>query len=123
MGDPTAGDPRSIEIWPEHAAAAFRAFLRWAEPSGQIRVLFSPDTMMAIDGDSARGYLVDDVYLVRIWIAKGQDAFFRCLEAEASQLGVDVTEMSHNCDEPTPSRTLAAIVEYGQDLAEVRDLL
>jgi len=115
--------PVSISIDSRNASAAYRAFLQWAEPRGSVRVLFNPDSMLAIDGEEARGFLVDDVYAVSVWVDRGQESFVASLESEVAAIGLDVASAVSSSSEPNPLPVLHLIMERGQNIDKVRHLL
>jgi hypothetical protein len=57
----------SVEADSEAAPEVIRVFLDWAEVEQDIRVLFTPDTLMAIDNPHRQGFLYDEVYFVSLW--------------------------------------------------------
>lgn len=119
----TGPDPLSIEIWSEHAPAAYRAFLGWAESRGSARVVFAPDPMLGIDSEQARGFLVDDVYLLSIWIDRGADAFMASLESELLPDAQPISDAAKKGVEPNPEKILRLIIDNGQDIGDVRHRL
>jgi len=65
------------------------AFLEWAGQAADVRVLYGPDPILAVDEPGRRGYIMDDVYLAVAWVAEGGGELMRALHdngvaAEAS---------------------------------------
>lgn len=123
MGDSGLQDALCVRIWSDNAPAAYKAFLHWAEPRGSVHVLFNPDSMLAIDSEEARGFLVDDVYLVLIWIDRGQDSFSASLDSELSAIGLDVVDITTDSHEPNPGQILSLIMDRGSGIDSARHLL
>lgn len=79
--------PIEIEV-PSFDAGA-PVFLEWAGEAADVRLLYGPDPILAVDGPGRRGYIVDRVYLAVAWIGEGGDELVRALHdrgvaAEAS---------------------------------------
>lgn len=66
-----AAEPIEIEV-PSFAAGA-PAFLEWAGQDADVRVVYGPDPILAVDEPGRRAVLVDDVYLAVAWVAEGGD--------------------------------------------------
>lgn len=115
--------PVCISIDSENASVAYRAFLHWAEPRGLVRAFFNLDSMLAVDAEDARGFLVDDVYLVSVWVDRGQESFLADLESEIAAVGLDLPSAVRGSSEPNPLPILDLIIKRGQNIDEVRHLL
>ena len=115
--------PVCISIDSENASVAYRAFVHWAEPRGLVRAFFNPDSMLAVDAEEARGFLVDDVYLVSLWVDRGQQSFLAGLESEIAAAGLELPRVVRSASDPNPLPILDLIIKRGQNIDEVRHLL
>lgn len=116
--------PSIFEVDSKSASATLGAFVNWAgEERESVRVVFGPDTIMAIDTPSRSGYLIDEVYFLTAWIQRGADSFRLELErllTSADRVG-DLVVKEPN-DEPDPLGMLTMIIERGAPIDDVKDL-
>ena len=119
-----------LDIDFDDAAAAMRAFLAWAGSEQDLKVLFTPDVLLAVDRPDRRGYLVDEVHFVTIWVDRGAPELRACLDRAIDDGGGGGgggdrprwTEQPAP-DEPRPAEVLATALARGRPLPEVRHLL
>jgi hypothetical protein len=114
--------PTRLEIDCEDAGAAMRAFVSWAGSEQDLKVLFTPDVLMAIDVPQRRGVLLDEVYFVTVWVDRGVAAFRDCLRAELPSDQVRWTEVPAGQD-PDPERLLSSALTHGRPITTARHLL
>lgn len=117
--------PSAFEVDSKSASAALGAFVTWAgEEREAVRVLFGPDTIMAIDTPSRSGYLIDEVYFLTAWIQRGADDFRHELERllVSAERDADLV-VKDPSEEPDPFGILAMVVERGSPIDDVRHLL
>lgn len=111
-----AEQPRR-EGWQIDAKAAsvgYQAFLDWAGSSrGQVRLLYGPDPMLAIDTPRTRGFLVDEVYFISVWIDRGQSSFEGHLHDRLASEGFLPGDVLSEYTEPDPITILEMILTSG----------
>ena len=66
---------------------------------------------------------MDDVYLISIWVDRGQDSFLAAMESESVAVGLELESVMCHSSEPDPVPILDLIIERGQNIDEVRHLL
>jgi hypothetical protein len=117
--------PRAFEVDSKSASAAFGPFVTWAgEEREAVRVLFGPDTIMAIDTPSRSGYLIDEVYFLTAWIQRGADDFRHELEGVLASVEREADlVVEEPSEEPDFFGMLAMVVDRGSPIDDVRRLL
>ena len=106
------------------AAHLASAFVTWAGPDADLRVLFTPDVLIAVDNDAGRGYLYDDGWSVEAWIERGSVGFLAVLDAEFA----GPTDSGYRVGNPPGTarnhRGLTEMaIDKGHPIADVRHLL
>lgn len=118
-GAGAADGPVLFEVEPEDGAAAMRAFVAWAGGPEGVRILYTPDTLLAVDGPDRRGYLLDEVYFVTLWVGRGADELRERLRHELELPpggGTGRWTEPPPAEEADPERFLARAVAYGRPL-------
>ena len=119
---PSATDtsmPVVIEVDSEQCDDAIATFLTWTGSESAVRCLFTPDVLLAVDTEACRGWLLDEVYWVTLWIDQGAEALLLALTDDLPTGSWRLTTVA----EPNPLDLLASVVEGGHPLSEVRRLL
>jgi len=90
------------------------AFVEWAGRDA-VKLMYTPDVCLAVNGEGRRGYLIDEVYWISIWIGVGGDEFMRCLRelAGAETGSIAVAEPS---EDPNPELLLGMALKHGAPL-------
>jgi hypothetical protein len=99
-----------------------RAFVAWVGADDDLRVLFTPDVLMAVDRPDRRGYLIDEVYFLTAWIDRGAAELRDRLRHELPGRDGDWTEVRAD-QAPDPEAFLARACTDGHPFAEVRHLI
>lgn len=111
--------PALFEVDDVAADAAIRAFVSWAGSDAEVKILYTPDVLLAIDTPQRRGFLVDEIYFVTIWIARGAAELRESLTRElppAQPQWIEKPPTAHR----NPEGFLSTAIRHGRPLAEVR---
>jgi hypothetical protein len=92
------------------------AFIAWVKARDQIRVLFGPDVIMAIDTLEQRGWVADEIYFATAWIDRGVDEFIE-------ELGDSGYQRQPSEGKQSPEEWLGLILKKGSLIDEVRHLI
>lgn len=111
-----------IEVDSGDAGAAMRAFVAWVGADDDLRVLFTPDVLLAVDRPDRRGYLIDEVYFLTAWIDRGAAELRDRLRHELQGRDREWTEMPAD-QAPDPEAILSRACTDGHPFAEVRHLI
>jgi len=102
-----------LDIDSADAGAAMRAFVAWAGAEQDVRLLYTPDVLLAVDAPHRRGYLIDEVYFVTVWVDRGLPQLRTCL---ACELGEHRWTEEPSDDRPDPAAFLAGALAHGRPL-------
>ena len=116
--------PALIELLddsPRGRSVLSEVFRGWANSEG-LRVLFTPDVLIAVNNPSERGYLYDDGWTVECWIERGVHRFLESLET-----AFDGAVTSYEVVTPSDSQSRAGLldlaIENGDSIDLVRHLI
>jgi hypothetical protein len=124
MTEAGSEDPILIELLddtPSGRSSLGEVFRRWAGDA-DIRVLFTPDVLIAVSTQSFRGYLFDDGWTVECWIERGVRQFRESLETAfgGAGAGYAIGDSSDHRDCPG---LLELAINKGDAIADVRHLI
>jgi hypothetical protein len=112
----------SVDV--EDARRLTAVFRAWAGRDANLQVVFTPDVLIGVADDGARGYLFDDAWTVECWIEDGVPSFVELVEAEFADRAEDVLDPGGTSRSARARQQLMALVaERGVPIAEVRHLL
>ena len=112
--------PALIELLddsPRGRSVLSEAFREWANSEG-LRVLFTPDVLIAVSNPSGRGYLYDDGWTVECWIERGVHRFRESLET-----AFDGAATSYEVVTPRDSQSRAGLLDLAIKKGDSIDLV
>ena len=111
--------PALFEVDDQASEAAIRAFVAWAGSDADVKILYTPDVLLAIDTPQRRGFLVDEVYFVTVWIARGAPELREHLDRELPNGHTQWIEKPATAH-PNPEGFLSTAMAHGRPLADVK---
>lgn len=113
-----------LDCWDvENRPRLASVFGEWAGGPADLRVLFTPDVLIAVGTESARGYIYDDGYTFECWIEVGITGFRQLLAAEFVE-GIDRLAPIVGSSDPEKCRGLLSLaLEMGSPFEKVRHLI
>ena len=65
----------------DHFDSVSDAFIAWAGGRAEVKVLWTPDPLLAVDTMHRRGVLLDEVYFATVWADRGRPELEESLAA------------------------------------------
>lgn len=90
------------------------AFIEWAGGPAEVRLLYTPDVLLAVETDVRRGFLLDEVYFATVWADRGRTELQASLAdaLEAAGKGAPIPAGV----EPDPQGLIRGVLQHGRKI-------
>ncbi|MEM9652307.1 MAG: hypothetical protein AAGA65_09445 [Actinomycetota bacterium] len=88
-----------------------KAFISWAGGRNAVRVLYTPDPLLAVDTKDRRGLLLDEIYFAKLWADRGHSELELALTQAMNATGRDLPVPSSVA--PNPHELIDGVMEHG----------